>query len=218
MDNITIYHGSEKTIVLPKYGQGKPYNDYGLGFYCTEDKALAQEWAVLENRDGFANEYTLNMDGLKTLNLSDKQYSVLHWLTILLKNRVFRLKGDIAVQGRQYLMEKYSIDVSSFDIIKGYRADDSYFSYAQSFLNNELSVSRLEAAMKYGKLGEQIVLVSQKAFEQIDFVSAVRADSKVFWPKRFERNEQARLEYLKTKSRAITKDDVFLADLIRYND
>ena len=30
-----LYHGSSHIVDQPKYGYGKPYNDYGLGFYCT---------------------------------------------------------------------------------------------------------------------------------------------------------------------------------------
>ncbi|MBQ2640754.1 MAG: DUF3990 domain-containing protein, partial [Lachnospiraceae bacterium] len=32
-----IYHGSVKIIEKPQYGAGRRDNDYGLGFYCTED-------------------------------------------------------------------------------------------------------------------------------------------------------------------------------------
>ena len=38
-----IFHGSENRIEKPEYGKGKPYNDYGLGFYCTEDIEMAME-------------------------------------------------------------------------------------------------------------------------------------------------------------------------------
>ena len=41
-----IYHGSKDIIKIPLYGYGKKYNDYGLGFYCTENIELAKEWAV----------------------------------------------------------------------------------------------------------------------------------------------------------------------------
>ena len=33
--DITIYHGSQQIVEVPKYGVGKTYNDYGQGFYCT---------------------------------------------------------------------------------------------------------------------------------------------------------------------------------------
>ena len=41
-----IYHGSINIIEKPIYGYGSPYNDYGLGFYCTQEKEKAMEWAV----------------------------------------------------------------------------------------------------------------------------------------------------------------------------
>lgn len=40
----TIYHGSNKIIEKPLFGFGKTYNDYGLGFYCTEVLDMAKEW------------------------------------------------------------------------------------------------------------------------------------------------------------------------------
>ena len=40
-----LYHGSDSIVKSPEYGKGKFYNDYGRGFYCTENKELAKEWA-----------------------------------------------------------------------------------------------------------------------------------------------------------------------------
>ena len=91
-----IFHGSENRIEKPEYGKGKPYNDYGLGFYCTEDIEMAKEWSCGEDHDGFANEYTLDITGLKVLNLNAPEYTILHWLAVLLKNRTFRLTNPIA--------------------------------------------------------------------------------------------------------------------------
>ncbi len=52
---MTIYHGSENVVERPLYGFGKRTNDYGLGFYCTEDRTLAGEWSVTPLHDGFIN-------------------------------------------------------------------------------------------------------------------------------------------------------------------
>ena len=40
-----IYHGSKNIITKPEFGKGNIANDYGLGFYCTENIELAKEWA-----------------------------------------------------------------------------------------------------------------------------------------------------------------------------
>ena len=37
-------------------------------------------------------------------------------------------------------MEKYNIDISEYDLIIGYRADDSYFRFAEDFLNNSINL------------------------------------------------------------------------------
>lgn len=41
--SLIIYHGSGEIIEKPQFGYGNPKNDYGLGFYCTEDIELAKE-------------------------------------------------------------------------------------------------------------------------------------------------------------------------------
>ena len=64
MAEVTLYHGSVSVIEQPVFGKGKPYNDYGCGFYCTQSLELAKEWAVEEDRDGYANRYSLNLQGL----------------------------------------------------------------------------------------------------------------------------------------------------------
>ena len=213
-NEIVIYHGSVSIIEHPEFGKGKIKNDYGRGFYCTEDLNLAKEWAVEEDRDGYANKYMLNMQGLSVLNLSETA-TVLHWITVLLQNRVFALRHDITKTGKKYLIEHFSIPTDEYDVIRGYRADDSYFAYAESFLNNAIPVQRLSEALRLGNLGEQIVLKSQKAFEHIRFIGYEKADAKTFYPLRQERNLNARKEFLTNRRGEPTKEDLFLSDIMR---
>ena len=105
-----IYHGSINIIKEPIYGYGKKYNDYGLGFYCTENIELAKEWAVNKYKDGYVNIYELDISDLKILNLNDKRYNVLRWLTILLKNREFDLRSSLSKKAKEYLIKNYSVD------------------------------------------------------------------------------------------------------------
>ena len=56
--------------------------------------------------------------------------------------RVFN-KTPVARRAKQYLIEHFSINVGAYDLIIGYRADDSYFDYAESFVNNGISVDQL---------------------------------------------------------------------------
>lgn len=216
MDNlITIYHGSEKIIRKPVFGEGNPKNDYGLGFYCTENVEIAKEWACTEENSGYANEYNLSIGGLSVLNLSNSNYNILNWLAILLENRTFKISGDIAVEGKEYLMDKFMPDYKSFDIIIGYRADDSYFSFANAFLNNTLSLQQLARAMYLGKLGEQIVLKSMRAFEHITFVNAIPAEKDIYYPVKKERDKKARSAYCDKIRKSRAASETYLVDILR---
>ena len=215
MAEMILYHGSVSIIEQPVFGKGKRYNDYGLGFYCTQSLDLAKEWAVEENRDGYANQYSLDLQGLTILDLSQKGFTTLHWITLLLQNRVFTLKNDIIKAGKKYLIEHFSLPVKEYDIIKGYRADDSYFAYAESFLNNTISVQRLSEALKLGNLGEQVVLMSEKAFGKLKFSGYEIAVAATYYPLRKARNEQARMEFLSNRRGILSPDDLYLNDIIR---
>ena len=210
-----IYHGSQKIIKAPAFGEGNPKNDYGLGFYCTESLQLAKEWACTEENSGYANKYTFDMSNLKILNLSSGKYNILNWLSILLENRIFKISNDIATEGKEYLLEHFLPEYKDYDVIIGYRADDSYFSFANSFLNNTLSLSQLEKAMYLGKLGEQIVLKSKKAFEQIQFNEIITAEKEIYYPMKTARDKEAREAYRNERQGRRASDAVYLIDILR---
>lgn len=214
-DKLTIYHGSSKIIERPDFGTGNPHNDYGLGFYCTESMELAKEWASSTETDGFANQYQLNLTGLSTLSLTSGDYHILNWLSVLLENRRFRIDGAIAQQAKAYISENFSVDYKQYDIIRGYRADDSYFSFANAFLNNTISVTQLEKAMVLGKLGEQIVLISQKAFASIEFVNAIPALNEIYLPKKLARDTAARKDFQQEKARGSILTEKYILDIMR---
>ena len=214
-DKLTIYHGSSKIIERPDFGTGNPHNDYGLGFYCTESMELAKEWVSSTETDGFAKQYQLNLTGLSRLSLTSGDYHILNWLSVLLENRRFRIDGAIAQQAKAYISENFSVDYKQYDIIRGYRADDSYFSFANAFLNNTISVTQLEKAMVLGKLGEQIVLISQKAFASIEFVNAIPAPNEIYLPKKLARDTAARKDFQQEKARGSILTEKYILDIMR---
>lgn len=214
-EKIIVYHGSSKIIEKPIWGMGNPNNDYGLGFYCTENEELAKEWACSSESDGYANKYSLDLTGLSVLSLTNGEYNILNWLFVLLENRQFRISGDIATQAKEYIFDNFAIDYKKYDVIKGYRADDAYFSFANAFLNNTISVSQLEKAMVLGKLGEQVVAISQKAFNAFEFIEATVAPNEMYLPKKMARDSAARDEFKKEKSRGSVLSEKYVLDIIR---
>lgn len=215
MDKVTIYHGSSKMIEKPAYGIGNPNNDYGLGFYCTESIELAKEWACSNETDGYANQYELNPEGLSVLSLTGGQYSILNWLFVLLENRKFRIGGDVAKQAKEYIFENFAIDYRRYDMIKGYRADDSYFSFASAFVNNTISISQMERAMVLGKLGEQVVVMSERAFDALRFVGATPVPRELYLPKKLARDTAAREEFKKEREKGSVLTEKYVLDIIR---
>lgn len=210
---ITIYHGSEKNIETPVFGLGKKNNDFGLGFYCTQSIDLAKEWAVSSLRDGFANKYELNTEYLKILNLNSSEYTILNWIAVLVEHRLFSLKTPVARRAKKYLIDNFSVNVNAYDVIIGYRADDSYFDYAESFLNNTISVEQLAIAMQLGKLGEQIVIKSQYAFSCLQYKGFEIAKKEEYYDLRKARDDNANQMYLAMLEKE--NDGLYIQDIIR---
>ena len=210
---ITIYHGSKQIVEVPTFGLGRKNNDFGLGFYCTESNDLAKEWAASSLRDGFSNRYALDTEYLNTLNLNSPNYSILNWIAVLVEHRLFSIKTPIARRAKQYLIEHFGINVNAFDLIVGYRADDSYFDFAEAFLNNAITVEQLSRAMRLGKLGEQIVLKSQFAFSKIQYEGFEVAEKDRYYVLRKARDDDANQTYLDIQEEEV--DGLYMQDILR---
>lgn len=213
--SVRLYHGSEAIVEKPEFGKGARNNDYGKGFYCTENPELAREWACAKQKNGYVNIYDLDMTGLSVLNLNDPQYNILNWLAILADNRTYWQNGSISEDAKDYIKTHFLLDISGYDVIIGYRADDSYFSFAQDFVAGVISLEKLSEAMRLGKLGEQIVLKSPKAFEQIEFVGCENVDSDIYYIRKMERERDARREYRKRKREKADIHELYIIDIMR---
>ena len=210
---ITIYHGSNQIVEVPTFGVGKKNNDFGQGFYCTESNDLAKEWAVSSLHNGFSNKYMLDTQYLNILNLNTPNYTILNWIAVLVEHRVFAIKTPVARRAKQYLIDHFGINVNAYDLIVGYRADDSYFDYAEAFINNAITVEQLAQAMRLGKLGEQIVLKSQFAFSKIQYEGFEIADRNTYYVLRKARDDDANKMFLKILEEEA--DGLYIQDIIR---
>jgi hypothetical protein len=214
-ETVTLYHGSRFVIQTPTYGEGNPRNDYGLGFYCTQAIELAKEWACTDEDSGYANQYEIETTGLSVMHLSGPEYNILNWMAILLNNRNIRISNDVAAEGRSFLLNAFLPDTQRYDIVSGYRANDSYFSFANAFINNTLSLAQLEKAMYLGKLGEQTMLKSKAAFDRIQFIRSEFADRVVFYPMKSARDQEARAAYRRERASQRVAESVYLMDILR---
>lgn len=166
MSKIILYHGTSDKIVVPVYGGGNDKHDYGRGFYLTGDIELAKEWAVCKPyvQNGWVHKYELDCSGLNILDFKD--HNILAWLAELMKHR------DAADSKRYRLLaskfiDKYGIDTSNYDVIKGWRADASYFYIAKEFVRDNIDVEILEELLSLGGLGIQYCIKSEHAYSQL---------------------------------------------------
>lgn len=212
---IELFHGSPNIIEKPVFGKGNTRNDYGLGFYCTKEMELAKEWACPTQNDGFANRYSFDSEGLEILDLSRGKYNILNWLAILLENRIFDIATPVARDARDFITSRFTPEYKSQDMIVGYRADDSYFSFAKAFINNAIPLASLAKAMKLGKLGIQICIKSEKAFSRLAFLEAIPANGEEYYIRRSTRDRKAREDYLKLLEETNTRDAIYIMDIIR---
>ena len=213
-----LYHGSEKIIEHPVFGYGNRHNDYGLGFYCTPDKQLAKEWAKRKNNDGFVNVYTIRDDRFHILDLTDNQHDVLHWIALLMSNRFIEKEVEkMYPRELDYLFQNYLIDITPYDVIIGYRADDAYFRFPESFIRGDLTVETLKEIYQLGDLGKQYVLISERAFKNIHFESFIEAKQEDYQAY-YARKEKADKRYVELLERDRYSTDTRLKDLVMKND
>ena len=211
-----LFHGSNKIVEHPTKLGGRRHNDYGQGFYCTPSRDLAREWACTEAPAAFVNHYSFEPSfALKVCDLSGPDYHVLNWLAVLLVNRVFETPQAFPAAIKAYIIQEFLPDLSFFDVIRGYRADDSYFGYANLFLQGGMNLEELGRALRLGRLGEQVFLQSEKAFEALVFLTAEDVDRPVYLLKRKAREKKARADFLSLKDSPRMFDGLFAIDIYR---
>ena len=210
-----IYHGSKAIIEKPIVHGSSKDNDYGPAFYMTRDKESAHEWACRNNIIGYVNEYDLNIEGLKVLDLTDSStYSVLHWLAILMNYRNLDKNFIKSFSTRlAFLKEKYFIDVNEYDVVVGYRADDAYFRFPLDFIRGNLTLEQLSQSFQLGNLGIQYVLISEKALSHLKFKKAILSEEK-YIKKYFE---QVRTTTKTFDSFSKDADGIRIQDIMRNN-
>lgn len=166
MTKIVLYHGSPNKKITPTFGCGEEKHDYGKGFYLTEDKELAKEWAVCRpnEQNGWLHQYELEMDDLKVLDF--EKLGILSWLAELMKHRDASDSKRYRVLAKKFV-QKYGLDTTGFDVIKGWRADASYFFIAKEFVRDNVDIDILERLLRLGDLGIQYCIKSKKAYSKL---------------------------------------------------
>lgn len=166
MGKIILYHGSPNKVVVPQFGFGEGKHDYGKGFYLTENIELAKEWAVCrpDETNGWVHKYKLDTTDLKVLDF--QEHDILSWLAELMKHRDASDSRRYKVLSKKFIAE-YGIDTSEYDVIKGWRANASYFYIAKEFVRDNIDIEILEELLSLGGLGIQYCIKSELAYSKL---------------------------------------------------
>lgn len=166
MGKIILYHGSPNKVVVPQFGFGEGKHDYGKGFYLTENIELAKEWAVCrpDETNGWVHKYELDTTDLKILDF--QKQNILSWLAELMKHRDASDSRRYKVLSKKFIAE-YGIDTSEYDVIKGWRANASYFYIAKEFVRDNIDIEILEELLSLGGLGIQYCIKSELAYSKL---------------------------------------------------
>ena len=151
---------------------------------------------------------------MRILNLNGPEFCILNWLAVLLENREFDVPSGLALEAKEYILSNFSVDYKRFDAIIGYRADDSYFSFAQDFINGTISYRQLNNSMHLGKLGQQFVLKSREAFDRIRFLGYEVADSEQWYSRKILRDKSARREYFSVERNKRQRGDLYITQIM----
>lgn len=163
MEKLILFHGTPDRIVVPTFRKGEEKHDYGQGFYLSESIDLAKEWAVCRPNEekGWVHKYELETDGLRILDFQDK--GVLPWLAELMKHRDAADSKRYRMLAKKFI-EKYGIDTESYDVIRGWRANASYFYIAKEFVRDNIDMDILEELLSLGGLGIQYCIKTELAY------------------------------------------------------
>ena len=166
MGIIILYHGSPNKVVVPQFGFGEGKHDYGKGFYLTENIELAKEWAVCrpDEMNGWVHKYELETDDLRILDF--QEHNILSWLAELMKHRDASDSRRYKVLSKKFI-DEYGIDTSEYDVIKGWRANASYFYIAKEFVRDNIDIEILEELLSLGGLGIQYCIKSELAYSKL---------------------------------------------------
>ena len=206
MLNKVLFHGSPKIVEKPLLGYGKNSNDFGPGFYCSEDRELAKEWAVSYKRNGYLNKYEIDIEGLRVLDLTKVENGFNQWVALLIENRPTSIRREL----KEQFSNLHYPDLYGVDIILGYRGDSSIFTILEDYLNEKIEPKSLLKKIKKSGLGEEVVLVSQNAIDKLKFIGCESVSYFDCYRTKQIRDQKEREIYAKNNSLEIARKNLAL--------
>ncbi len=152
------------------------------------------------------------MEYFNILDLTSKDYHILNWLALVLKNKHVDERNKSITKLKEYIIDEFSPDLKKVDIICAQRADNSYFTVIRRFLSSDISLHKFSELVYKNNLCIQLVFISEKSISALDFKYAQNVDFNSYYRKIVDKD-------LELQNRLNTKDDndyIFINDI--YSD
>lgn len=91
---------------------------------------------------------------------------VLAWLAELVKHRDAADSKRYRMLAKKFI-EKYGVNTEEYDVIKGWRANASYFYIAKKFVRDNIDMDVLEELLSLGGLGIQYCIKTELAYSKL---------------------------------------------------
>ena len=135
-------------------------NSFGKGFYCRFNKDLAREY-------GHINKYEIDFKDLKILDL--RKENIMNWIAIVATNR------NLIV--RDCVFTFNNIDISDYDVIIGYRSDNSNLVALKQCLEGVITRTTLLNILSHDERNIEVCLKSSEAKSRLEFKRVISKDS-----------------------------------------
>jgi len=147
LERLTLYHGSNVVVEMPKILENGYYKDFGYGFYCTQIERQAKRWALTKRKNHIVSKY----EYVKNLELRIKTFAEMseEWLQFVVDCRT-GIKHD-------------------YDIVEGAMADDTIWDYIEDYMNGKISKEAFWELVKFKYPTHQIVFCTEKALKTLKF-------------------------------------------------
>lgn len=147
-----VYHGSYCEVKYPNIEFSRDALDFGKGFYVTNIKEQAINWArkfELRGKKSYINIYDLDLDEIK------KKYRIKEYLTYSEEWLDFILECR---NGNKIYLEN--------DVIIGGIADDRVYNTLELFEDNLINKEEALKRLRYYKPNNQICIVNQEIIDK----------------------------------------------------
>lgn len=154
---MTVYHGSDTIVDIPRILEIKRPLDFGGGFYVTTSGEQARKWAVKvayrnANTHRCINKYEFDEAGaMKEVRVIRFACADEAWLDFICANR----------QG---------LNMGDYDIVIGPVADDMVYRVVVEYENGDIDKELALKRLKTEKLCDQILFHTEKSLEFLHYI------------------------------------------------